>query len=150
MYALLQIIFFNKTKTEIISIEGIFVILFFGTTGIYGVKKLFDKKVGLTIDLNGITDNSSALSIGLINWNDILEIRTMQVKSTKFLLIDIINPEKYIGKANNIMQAKLMKVNMNMCGTPLSITSNTLKYDFDELEKLIQTEFSRNKKKVNS
>ena len=65
--------------------------------------------------------------------------------STKFLLIDITNPEKYIGKAKNGMQAKLMKANINMYETPLSITSNTLKYNFGELEKLIQTEFKRNK-----
>ena len=65
--------------------------------------------------------------------------------STKFLLIDIVNPEKYIGKAKNGIQAKLMKANMNMYETPLSITSTTLKYDFGELEKLIQSEFKRNK-----
>jgi hypothetical protein len=39
---------------------GILSILFFGATGIFGFKKLFDKKVGLTIDSNGITDNSNA------------------------------------------------------------------------------------------
>ena len=43
------------------------------------------------------------------------------------------------------MKAKLMRSNMKMLGTPLSITSNNLKYDFRELEKLIQTEFERNK-----
>ena len=65
--------------------------------------------------------------------------------STKFLLIDIVNPEKYIGKAKNRIQAKLMKVNLNMYETPLSITSNTLKYDFGELEELIKKELKRNK-----
>ena len=65
--------------------------------------------------------------------------------STKFLLIDLKNPEKYIGKAKNVIQAMLMKANLNMYKTPLSITSNTLKYDFGELEKLIQKEYKRNK-----
>ena len=136
---------FRITDPEIIRIGGIVGILFFGATGIYGIKKLFDKKVGLIIDSDGITDNSNASGIGLIEWNDITEIRTKQVMSTKFLLIDISNPEKYIGKAKNGMQAKLMKANINMYETPLSITSNTLKFDFGELEKLIQTEFKRNK-----
>ncbi|WP_298239496.1 STM3941 family protein [uncultured Algibacter sp.] len=136
---------FGVTNPEIIRISGIIGILFFGAAGIYGIKKLFDKKVGLIIDSNGITDNSNASSIGLIEWNDISDIRTKQVMSTKFLLIDIVNPEKYIEKAKNKLQAKLMKGNMNMYKTPLSITSNTLKFDFGELEKLIQTEFKRNK-----
>jgi len=130
---------------ELIRIIGVVAIGFFGAVWIYGIKKLIDKKVGLIIDSNGITDNSNASSIGLIEWNDISEIRTTQVMSTKFLLIDIVNPEKYIGKAKNRMQARLMKANMNMYETPLSITSNTLKYDFNELEKMIQSEFEKNK-----
>jgi hypothetical protein len=134
---------FRITNPEIIRISGIVGILFFGAAGIYGIKKLFDKKVGLIIDSNGITDNSNASSIGLIEWNDISDIRTKQVMSTKFLLIDIVNPEKYIGKAKNGIQARLMKANMNMYETPLSITSNTLNYDFGELEKLIQTEYKK-------
>lgn len=130
---------------EMIRIIGIMATVFFGTGVFYGIKKLLDKKVGLIIDSNGITDNSNASSIGLIEWNDISDIRTEQVMSTKFLLIDIVNPEKYIGKAKNGIQARLMKANMNMYETPLSITSNTLNYDFEELEKLIQTEYKRNK-----
>ncbi len=137
---------FRITNPQIIRFGGIAGILFFGAGSIYGIKKLFDKKVGLIIDSNGITDNSNASSIGLIEWNDIFEIRIKQVMSTKFLLIDIVNPEKYIGKAKNGFQAKLMKANMRMYETPLSITSNTLKYDFGELEKLIQTEFRKIKK----
>ena len=128
----------------VIKSVGIIGILFFGATGIYGIRKLFDKKAGLIIDKNGITDNSNASSIGLIAWNDISGIKTEQVMSTKFLLIGVENPEKYIGKAKSGMKARLMKANMKMYGTPLSITSNTLKYEFDKLEKLIQTEFEKN------
>lgn len=124
---------------------GILGILFFGATGIFGFRKLFDNKVGLIIDSNGITDNSNASSVGLIEWNDITDIITKQIMSTKFLLINVNDPEKYIGKAKSGMKTKLMRSNMKMYGTPLSITSNTLKYDFGELEKLIQTEFERNK-----
>jgi hypothetical protein len=136
---------FLYLNSETIQIIGIVGIVFFGAVGIYGIRKLFDKKAGLIIDKNGITDTSNATSIGLIEWNDILRIRTKEVMSTKFLLIDIENPEKYIKKAKSGIQAKLMKVNLNMYKTPLSITSNTLKYDFGELEELIKKELKRNK-----
>lgn len=126
---------------------GILAVLFFGATGIFGFRKFFDKKVGLLIDSKGITDNSNASSIGLIEWNDITKIITKQVMSTKFLLINVSDPEKYIGKAKSEMKAKLMRSNMKIYGTPLSISSNALKYDFGELEKLVQTEFERNKNK---
>ena len=124
---------------------GIIAILFFGVTGIYGIIKLFDSKTGLKIDSNGITDNSNITSIGLIKWNDIYQIRSEQVASEKFIMIDLIEPEKYIKKAGNVIKARLMKTNMKMYGTPISITSRTLNYNFTELEKIIQTEYKRNK-----
>ncbi|RXP48127.1 hypothetical protein EC396_12855 [Lutibacter sp. HS1-25] len=130
---------------EMIRIIGIVATLFFGIAGIYGIKKLFDKKIGLIIDSKGITDNSSALSIGLIEWEDINRINLTRVNSIDFLMIIVKNPEKYIGKATNRIQARLMKTNMSIYKTPLSITSNTLNFDFRELEELIQKEFKRNK-----
>ena len=126
-------LFRNPTVIKSVGIAGI---IFFGSTGIYGIKKMFDKAIGLTIDENGITDNSNASSVGLVEWNDITEIRTEQVMSTKFLLIFIANPDFYIDKVKGFKK-KLLQGNNKMYGTPISITSNTLKFSFDDLEKLI-------------
>lgn len=115
---------------------GIASILFFGATGIYGTKKMFDKTIGLTIDENGIFDNTNASSVGLIKWADITEIKTEQVASTKFLLIYTANPDFYLDKVKGFKR-KLMEGNNRMYGTPLSITSNTLKYNFNDLEQII-------------
>lgn len=106
---------------ETVRIMGVLGIVLFGAAGVFGIKKLFDKKVGLIIDENGITDNSSALSIGLIEWKDINGIELTQVNSIKFLRIGFKNPEKYISKAKNGIKAKLMKINMNMYGSPIYI-----------------------------
>jgi hypothetical protein len=125
---------FNPTLVKGIGIAGI---LFFGATGIYGIKKIFDKNIGLTIDENGIIDNTNATSIGLIKWADITEIKTEQVMSTKFLLIYTSDPNRILEKATGIKR-KLLEGNMKMYGTPLSITSNTLRYNFSDLEKLIR------------
>lgn len=38
-----------------------------------------------------------------------------------------------------------MKINMSMYGSPIYITSNSLKYNFEELESIIQSEFKKNK-----
>jgi len=132
---------------QIIRIVGIVAVLFFGTAGVYGLRKLFDKSVGLTIDDYGITDNSNASSVGLIDWSDILDIKTEQVMSTRFLLIFVDNPDKYLERVNGFKR-KLMKANMKMYGTPLSITSNTLRYDFSELERLIKEKLIEKKEKM--
>ena len=136
---------FRIENTQVICFWGIAGIVFFGLGIIYGIIKLFDKKAGLIIDSHGITDNTNASSIGLIEWNDINNIRIMQIMSSKLLLIDVDNPEKYIEKASNGIKGKLMRANMTICGTPLSITSNTLKCDFGKLEKLIRKEYEKNK-----
>jgi hypothetical protein len=117
---------------QTIRLIGIAAVVFFGAAVIYGIKKLFDKKMGLIIDDSGIIDNTNASSIGLIEWNDISEIKIQQVMSTKFLLIYTTDPEKYLDKVKGLRR-KLMKGNMKMYGTPLSITSSTLKYNFDDL-----------------
>lgn len=137
--------FFGNPHT--IMIVGVAAVLFFGAVGIYGFRKLFDKTIGLTIDDSGITDNSNASSVGLIEWSDIIEIKTEQVMSTRFLLIFVNNPDKYLARVNRFKQ-KLMKGNMKMTGTPLSITSNTLKYNFNDLERLVKDKLIEQKGKM--
>jgi hypothetical protein len=145
MFVLLGILFIITPDTFISSIfrnpqtiklAGIAGVLFFGAALVYGLRKLFDKKSGLIVDETGIIDNTNASSVGLIKWSDITDIRTEKVMSTKFLLIYTSNPDKYLERAGGLKR-KLMQGNMKMYGTPLSITSNTLKYNFDKLEKLI-------------
>lgn len=135
---------FNLT---LVKVTGIAEIVFFGATGIYGVKKMFDNNVGLTIDDNGIVDNTNASSIGLIKWTDITEIRTEQVMSTKFLLIFIKDPNGILEKVSG-MKCKLMAGNMKMYGTPLSITSTTLKYNFNDLEKLLKGRLNEQRERM--
>jgi hypothetical protein len=123
---------------ENIRFFGIAGIIFFGAALIYGISKLFDNKPGLIIDENGISDNSNASSVGLINWSDIVEIKAEQVMSTKFLLIYVKNSEEYITKTKSALKRKLLQANMNKYGTPISIIYNTLSWDFAKVEKLIR------------
>jgi len=71
------------------------------------VKKVFSRKAGLTINDKGIIDNSNKISIGLIEWDDITGVETIQVNipvygyffsvsSPKMLVLKTNEPEKYI------------------------------------------------------
>src|SRR5690606_545535 len=84
---------------QVIIIAGILSVLLFGTAGVYAMKKLFDKQVGLIIDEDGIIDNTNASSVGLIKWADITDIKTGQIASTKFLLIYSSASDFYLEKA---------------------------------------------------
>lgn len=134
----------RMSNPELLRLLGIASFLFFGLLSTYALRKLFGNPVGLIIDEEGITDNTSASAVGLIKWTDITEIRTMQVKSTRFILIYIANPHEYLERAKGFKKM-LMKGNHNMYGTPLSIASNTLQYKFNDLEKLITEQLSKKK-----
>ncbi len=120
----------NPTK---IAITGYASILFFGLCAFVLIKKLPDKKPGLIIDQEGLTDNSSAVSAGQILWSDIEDISVTEIHRQKLIMLQVSNPEDYIDKQTNGFKRKMMQMNYKMYGTPLSITSNGLKVSFDEL-----------------
>ena len=131
---------------EVIRITGISAICFFGLCLIFISRKLFDNEPGLIIDQNGIINNTNASSMGLIEWDDITGIEKKQVMSTKFLIVYTNNPEKYIQRAKNFISKQAMNMNYKTYGSPISITSNSLKINFDDLEKIITSEFEKRKK----
>lgn len=113
---------------------GVLGAVFFGYMGAVGVRKLFDNQPGLIIDREGIHDNSSAISAGLVEWKDITGFRSLKIRSTRFIMIDVFDPEKYIARAKNGIAKKAMQANYKLYDSPLAITSGALQYNFDTLE----------------
>lgn len=122
---------------------GLLGIVFFGFMGLIGVRKLFDNQPGLSIDREGIHDNSSAISAGLVEWKDITGFRSLKIRSTKFIMVDVEDPEKYIARAKNGIAKKAMQANDKLYGSPIAITSGALKYDFDQLEVLLAATYEQ-------
>lgn len=135
----------TKFSPLLIQVLGIASILFFGLALFFTVPKYFDKSPGLIFTNKGIIDNTNGTSVGLIEWNDITEIKVIEIWKTKAILLETNQSEKYIAKAN-LNQAKMMRANLKMYGTPLCITPQTLKIDFEDLCDLIFEEFSLHKK----
>ena len=129
-------IFLIRSNSNLNKIIAIIFILLFGLLSVYGLKKILNNNLGLTIDDIGITDHTSSLSTGLIKWNDITEFRTESFEGLKFFLVFVKNPNEYLDNSTG-RKANLLKRNMKNYGTPLTINANTLKYNFDDLEKLL-------------
>ena len=70
-----------------IRIIGLASVLFFGATAVTGSRKLFQQKIGLIIDQEGITDCSSGVSAGFIPWDDIVKIEILTLHNQKFLML---------------------------------------------------------------
>lgn len=117
-------------------------ILFFGLCGFIGIKKLFDDRPGLIISAVGIQDNSSGISAGLIPWKDIAGVSQYQVKTQQFVSIMVSDTEKYAAKGN-LLKRMANRANIKMYGTPLSLSSNSLKISHNELFDLITSAFQK-------
>jgi hypothetical protein len=131
----------------LIRISGISSILFFGTCFIILLKKIGDKKPGLIINNTGIFDNSSGVSAGYISWNDVEEIKLVKIFDQKFLMIMVNNPEEYIQRQTSLGKRKTMSLNLKMYGSPIGISANGLKCNFNELENIVNKKFTEFKTK---
>jgi hypothetical protein len=135
-----------RYSDNFIFIIGIVSVLFFGLAAVFITLKIFSGKPGLILNDSGIIDNSTATSVGLIAWKDITGMRRLEIASSKILVIETSNPEKYIQRSKNIISKKAMKANNKMYGSPLSIISNSLKIKFSELELLIGEQIETRRK----
>jgi hypothetical protein len=63
----------------------------------------------------------------------------------KFLMIFVTNPDKYISRQTNVLKRKTAEINYKSYGSPISLSTNTLKCNFDELKNILQTELDKNK-----
>jgi hypothetical protein len=126
-----------------IFIAGLASVLFFGLVAITMFRKFFDKKAGLIINRQGIIDNSSGVSAGLVLWSDIEKIKTSKVQGQKFMMLFVKNPQDYIDRVTNPIKRKAMELNYKVYGTPISISANALQTNFDNLCKLMAEEISR-------
>ena len=119
----------------------IFSFLFFGGITALLLFKRKDDKV-LYMNDKGIMDKTNASSVGLIEWNDILEIEAKNIFSGKFLLITVKDPEKYIQKAP-IWKKIILKLNAVTAKTPFSITLNSLQMDPETTTQLVKENYRK-------
>ncbi len=129
----------------VIFITGLASILFFGLVAVTVFRKFSDKNAGLIISRQGIIDNSSGVSAGLVLWTDIEEIKVSQVMSQKFLMLIVKNPQDYLDKVTNPLKRKGMEINYRSYGSPISISANALQTNFDDLYSLLTEKLKENK-----
>lgn len=134
--------FGNPTRLLVL---GIIAILIFGLLTIYIARKLTDNKPGLIIDNIGLIDNSSGVSAGQILWSDIEDISVLEIHRQKLIMLQVKNPQDYIDKQTSVLKKKLMQMNFNIYGTPLSITSNSLQIKFEELLHILNDRLNKTK-----
>lgn len=128
---------------ELIIIIGLASTIFFGFCLYIIVIKFFDKSPGITLNESGIIDNLSAASVGLIEWEDIKEIKSIKIASSYMLMVMTYHPEKYIERAKNGLARTTMRLNYRMYGSPLFFSATALQIKHHELESLLKSEIEK-------
>ena len=121
----------------LIFITGLAAVIFFGFVAVTIFRKFLDKNPGLILSKQGITDNSSGVSVGLIPWTDIQEVKITQEVNQRFIMLIVRNPQDYLDKVKNPLKKTAMKMNYNTYGSPISISPNALQTNFEDLHKLL-------------
>jgi len=137
-----------RYSDSFVKFVGILSIAFCSLTLIASLFKIFDSKKGLIISDKGIFENSSFVGLGLIEWEDILEIEIKKVKDQRFFMIYLKNNDKYIERRKGFKK-KVASINYRMYGSPVAISPNGLKISFKDLDNLLKTSFIKYKKSTN-
>lgn len=116
----------------VVKLVGVAAILFFGLAFGFSVKKLFDPSPGLIISADGIVDNSSGVAAGKIPWNEITGLTVTTVHSQRFLTVHVHHPERYLDQGG-FLRRMANKANFKYYGSPIQISANSLKINFDDL-----------------
>lgn len=115
---------------------GICSILFFGLCGIFGFVKILDKKPGLILNSEGIKFSAGITTVSSLPWSEVIGTSVYQVHNQKLLVVLLKQPEKYI-EAGSKLKKILNRANYKMCGSPITLSSNSFKLRFHELEELL-------------
>lgn len=138
---------FRFRSETTIFISGILSILFFGLCFFFILKKILDKRIGLIINEKGFVDNSSAISLGFVPWQDVSEVFETKVANQCFVSVNLKNPEDYFKKQNNILIRKSLEINFKNFNSLISISSNSLKIKHDNLLEIFSEYFEKYKNK---
>lgn len=138
----------RRYSSSFITVIGLLSISFFSLTLVASLIKLFDFKPGLIISKEGIYENSSFISLGFINWEDVLEISKIEINDQKFVILYLKDNAKYIQKSKGFKK-RVAKINYKTYGSPVSISANGLKSSFKDLYPIIERAFLEYNKSQN-
>ena len=125
-----------------VHLSGLLAMVFFGLCAAAGCRKMFDTRPGLVFSKEGLLDNASSVAAGLVPWAEITGAEVLKIQSTRFLVVQVVNPQKYLDRGGPLRRA-LNRANFSQYGSPVQIPSTALKINFDELLKLFSEYVTR-------
>ncbi|MGJ7031232.1 STM3941 family protein [Niabella hirudinis] len=142
LFVVKPFLFIKSDDPTVIKIIGYICTGFFGIGVILFVQKLQNKKEGLIIDTESITDHSSGISAGRVLWRDVKNIWVEQVADQPIIMLDVKDPLLYLQQQQNPVKRRAMELNYQLYKTPVGISAQFLTIGFEQLLQLLQTSFN--------
>ena len=108
------------------------VIPLFGFCFLYACYRLIVPKPAVIINHRGIFDNASALSAGLVEWDEIDKFFIYEYRGQRILGIVPLDVKAFLQR-QPVFKRWLMKVNIRLVEAPINIPQSTLPMKVDEL-----------------
>lgn len=110
---------------------------FFGLASLFHIVRLFDHGPGLIVDRQGIVDRTTYTSVGRIPWADIQGLRVGGRGLSKYLIVDVLDPDKFFNHGN-MLQRTLRAINSLFIGSPVWLTAKSLSVGFADMVALVE------------
>ncbi|GAA0774189.1 hypothetical protein GCM10008908_23620 [Clostridium subterminale] len=118
-------------------IIGIISTVFFCTCFIFVIKCMLNSMPLLLIGEDGITDRSTASSVGFIAWQEIQSIYVQKSFNQRFIGISIYDLNNFMKRISPIKRI-IIKINLMLNYAPLSISLDTADMEFNDVLSLLQ------------
>ncbi|WP_346913363.1 STM3941 family protein [Clostridium sp.] len=138
MIVSIYVLIIGITEIKIIySIIGTISTIFFGICFIFLIVSILDNNPILLIGEDGITDRSTASSVGFIAWQEIRSIYVQKSFNQKFIGISIYDLNNFMKRISPIKRI-IIKINLMLNYAPLSISLDTADMEFNDVLSLLQ------------
>lgn len=127
---------------------GIIAILFFGACAVIASWQLLKDRLALIINDIGIIIYPDKFGEKIINWDEIKGFSEYSVNRQNFVVIEVKDNDYQISKETNSFKKQLIKVNINMYGSPYALTASVYKINHNELLALLQKSFTSAQQRI--
>jgi len=124
---------YRYNTPQSIFVIGFFIVIVCGPLTAIVFYRIFVMKSGLTVNMDGITNNSYIGSGGFINWNTITRINKEEGDYPISIVVHVNSPDEFIQSQSNMLKRRAAADRYKKYGSPAVINTYSLKCDYDEL-----------------
>ena len=112
---------------------GIVGVLFFGSCLFVGIRQIIRNRLFLTIDDRGLCLDPRLRPSERVEWKHIEGFSEITICGQKIIVIHVNNPEYWIKRETSTVRRKMMRFNINYCGSPFNIAAGATQLNHSQL-----------------